>query len=195
LKHDRIVLRCNRQFVAALPWILPVPDMKSVFVLIVLTVTISAPARADPLKVAVFDFELVDTSLQGEVDGPRTDEQRRLVSAGDQLRKALAESGKFAVLDIAPVNAAAHGSNLQACGGCDVQYAQQVGADLAITGVVQKVSNLILNMNIYLRDTHTGNLVTSMSADFRGNTDESWSRAAGYLLRNRLLAPNYGSPQ
>jgi hypothetical protein len=84
---------------------------------------------------------------------------------------------------------------LQACGGCDVQYAQQVGADLAVTGVVQKVSNLILNMNIYLRDTHTGNLVTSMSADFRGNTDESWSRAAGYLLRNRLLAPNYGAPQ
>ena len=169
--------------------------MKSVFVLIALTLTISAPARAGPLKVAVFDFELVDTSLQGEVDGPRTDEQRRLMSAGDQLRKALAESEKFAVLDIAPVNAAAHGSNLQACGGCDVQYAQQVGADLAITGVVQKVSNLILNMNIYLRDTHTGNLVTSMSADFRGNTDESWSRAAGYLLRNRLLAPNYGAPQ
>jgi len=160
-----------------------------------LTLMVSAPVRAEPVKVAVFDFELVDTSLQGEVDGPRTDEQRRLTNAGDQLRKGLAESGKFAVLDIAPVNAAAHGSNLQACGGCDVQYAQQVGADLAVTGVVQKVSNLILNMNVYLRDTHTGNLMTSMSVDFRGNTDESWSRAAGYLLRNRLLAPNYGAPQ
>ena len=169
--------------------------MKSVFVLIALTLTISAPARAGPLKVAVFDFELVDTSLQGEVDGPRADEQRRLREAGDQLRKALADSGKFIVLDIAPVHAAAHASNLQACGGCDVQYAQQLGADLAITGVVQKVSNLILNMNIYLRDTHTGHLVTAMSADFRGNTDESWSRAASYLVRNRLLAPNYGAPQ
>jgi hypothetical protein len=160
-----------------------------------LTLVVSAPARADPLKVAVFDFELVDTSLQGEVDGPRADEQRRLMNAGVQLRRGLAESGKFAILDIAPVNAAAHGSNLQACGGCDVQYAQQVGADLAVTGVVQKVSNLILNMNVYLRDAHTGNLVTSMSADFRGNTDESWSRAAAYLLRNRLLAPNYGALQ
>ena len=167
--------------------------MKAASVLIALTLMVSAPARADPLKVAVFDFELVDTSLQGEVDGPRTDEQRRLMNAGVQLRRGLAESGKFAILDIAPVNAAAHGSNLQACGGCDVHYAQQVGADLAVTGVVQKVSNLILNMNVYLRDTHTGNLVTSMSADFRGNTDESWSRAAAYLLRNRLLAPNYGA--
>jgi DNA polymerase II small subunit/DNA polymerase delta subunit B len=34
-----------------------------------------------------------------------------------------------------------------------------------------------------------------MSVDLRGNTDESWSRAMNYLLRNRLLAPNYGAPQ
>ena len=33
-----------------------------------------------------------------------------------------------------------------------------LGADLAITGVVQKVSNLILNINIYVRDVHTGRL-------------------------------------
>jgi hypothetical protein len=107
----------------------------------------------------------------------------------------LAEAGKFVVIDIAPVNAAAHASNLQACGGCDVQLAQQLGADLAVTGLVQKVSALILNMNIYLRDAHTGQLITSMSADFRSNTDESWSRTMSFLLRNRLLAPNYGAPQ
>jgi uncharacterized protein DUF2380 len=160
-----------------------------------LTLMISVPAWADPPKLVVFDFELVDTSLQGEIDGPRKDEQARLMQVGDQVRKGLAESGKFDLLDISPVNAAAHGSNLQACGGCDVQYARQLGADLAITGVVQKVSNLILNINIYLRDVHSGRLVTSMSVDLRGNTDESWSRATSYLLRNRLLAPGYGAPQ
>ena len=155
----------------------------------------SSPVHADPPKVAVFDFELLDTSLQGEVDGPRADEQLRLKEVTDQLRKGLAESGEFVLVDIASVNAAAHASNLQACGGCDVQYAQQLGADIAITGLVQKVSALILNMNIYLRDAHTGRLITSMSADFRSNTDESWSRAMSFLLRNRLLAPNYGAPQ
>lgn len=169
--------------------------MRTLAILVALALLTSAPTRADPPKIAVFDFELVDTSLQGEVDGPRSDEQGRLMRAGDQLRKALAESGRFVVLDIAPVNAAAHGSNLQACGGCDVQYAQELRADLAITGVVQKVSNLILNMNIYLRDVHTGRLIIPISADLRGNTDESWSRAMSYLLRNRLLAPNYGAPQ
>jgi len=155
----------------------------------------SSPVHADPPKVAVFDFELLDTSLQGEVNGPQADEQRRLKDVSQQLRNALAEAGKFVVIDIAPVNAAAHASNLQACGGCDVQLAQQLGADLAITGLVQKVSALILNMNIYLRDAHTGQLITSMSADFRSNTDESWSRTMSFLLRNRLLAPNYGAPR
>jgi hypothetical protein len=169
--------------------------MRVLFIFNVLALMISAPALADPAKLAVFDFELLDTSLQGEVNGPRTDEHDRLMRVGDQLRKELLESGRFRLLDISKVNAAAHGSNLQACGGCDVQYAQQLGADLAITGVVQKVSNLILNMNIYLRDVHTGQLVISMSADLRGNTDESWSRALSYLVRNRLLAPNYGAPQ
>jgi hypothetical protein len=38
-------------------------------------------------------------------------------------------------------------------------------------------------------------VVAAMSADLRGNTDESWSRAMSYLIRNRLLAPNYGVPQ
>jgi Protein of unknown function (DUF2380) len=162
---------------------------------IALMVLVSSSAHAEPVKAAVFDFELYDTSLQGEMMGPQADEQRRLQEVTDQLRKALTDTGKFAVLDIAPVNAAAHASNLQACGGCDVQYAHQLGADLAITGVVQKVSALILNMNIYLRDANTGQLIKAMSADFRSNTDESWSRTMSYLLRNRLLAPNYGAPQ
>ncbi len=115
------------------------------------------PACADdPPRTAVFDFELLDTSLQGEMDGPRGDEQQRLIRASEQVRKGLAESGKFTILDIAPVNDAAHAANLQACGGCDVDLAQKLGADLAITGVVQKVSNLILSLNIYLRDTRSG---------------------------------------
>jgi len=159
---------------------------------VVLIVWGSAPAAAEPPKAAVFDFELLDTSLQGEIRGPQADEQRRLKDITEQLRKGLTDAGKFVVVDISPVNAAAHASNLQACGGCDVQYAQELGADVAVTGVVQKVSALILNMNIYLRDTRTGALIAAMSADFRSNTDESWSRTMSYLLRNRLLAPNYG---
>jgi hypothetical protein len=164
-------------------------------VTLALMMSLATSAHADPPKAAVFDFELFDTSLQGEMSGPQADEQARLARAGDQLRKGLADSGKFLLVDMTPVRAAAHNSNLQSCGGCDVDLAQKVGADLSVTGVVQKVSNLILNMNVYIRDAHTGQMVAAASADLRGNTDESWSRAMGYLLRNRLLAPKPDAAQ
>src|ERR1700754_985707 len=169
--------------------------MRALLAFAIAVLLISPPARAEPPKLAVFDFELLDTSLEGEMRGPQADEHNRLIRISDQVRRQLSESGKFQILDIAPVKAAAEGSNLQACGGCDVEYAQRIGADLVITGVLRKVSTLILNLTIFVRDVHTGQLITAMNADFRGNTDESWTRATSYLVRNRLLAPNYGKPQ
>ena len=165
------------------------------FAIILMMLSGTAADAADLPKLAVFDFEMINTSLEAEMHVKRPDEQERLVKVGDQLRRELGESGKFRMIDIAPVDAAAHQSNLQACGGCDVKLAKQLGADLEITGVVQKVSNLILNLNLYLRDVHSGKLVAVASADMRGNTDESWTRTTSYLVRNRLLAPNYGRPE
>src|SRR4051795_10229449 len=102
----------------------------------VVALMILSSASAEPLKVAVFDFELLDTSLSGEVNGPRADEQRRLKIAAEQMRKGLADSGTYVILDLTAVDAAAHASNLQACGGCDVDFAHRLGADLAVTGLV-----------------------------------------------------------
>jgi hypothetical protein len=61
-----------------------------------------------------------------------------------------------------------------------------------MTGWVQKVSNLILNMNIVVRDAKTGQVILSKSVDMRGNTDESWSRALDWLVDRYLLAPGVG---
>jgi hypothetical protein len=167
--------------------------MRAPVVFALLLLSWASAHAGEPPKLAVFDFEMIDTSLEGEVHGKRADEQERLARTADQLRKELGGSGKFRMLDISPVDAAAHQNNLQACGGCDVKLAQQLGADLYITGVVQKVSNVILNVNVYLHDAQTGRLVSAASVDMRGNTEESWSRATHYLVAERLLAPNYGA--
>ena len=135
---------------------------------------------------------MIDTSLEGAIRGARLDEQERLARLSDQLRQRLRASGRFSLVDITPIASEAQASNLQACGGCDIQLARRIGAELAITGTVQKVSNLILNMNIYVRDASSGATIVAMSADMRGNTDETWSRTLDWLVRNRLLAPGYG---
>jgi hypothetical protein len=156
-------------------------------------VSLTAEAAAEQTKIAVFDFELVDTSLDGAVNGPRADEAARLARLAVELRNRLAASSRYAPLDISPVAGEAKASNLRACGACDRKLAQQLGAELAITGMVHKVSNLILSMSIHVRDVGTGRLVSQASADFRGNTDESWSRALDWLIRNRLLAAEGGA--
>ena len=142
---------------------------------------------ADPLKAAVFDLQLVDTSLEGEMSGAAA-ERQRLEMLSERLREALAASERYEVVDIAPVREAAAGQNLQACGGCDVRLAAEVSADVSVTGFVQKVSNLILTINIMVRDVETGKMVEGHSADIRSNTDESWQRGLDWLLEHRLLA-------
>jgi hypothetical protein len=122
----------------------------------------------------------------------REEQARRLDSLDSTL---LRDSGRFSLVDITPIAREAQASNLQACGGCDMHLAQRIGAELAITGTVQKVSNLILNMSIYVRDVSSGATTAAMSADMRGNTDETWSRTLDWLVRNRLLAPGYGLKQ
>ncbi|MEN3384685.1 MAG: hypothetical protein V7608_4729 [Hyphomicrobiales bacterium] len=145
-------------------------------------------AGAETRSAAVFDFELVDTSGGDPLKAQDAEHQSRVAQTSERLRTRLTESGRYRVVDIAPVTKEAHASNLQACGGCDVTLADRVGADLSVTGTVYKVSNLILNMMIFVRDAKTGGNVAVMQADMRGDTDESWLRAVDWLVRNRLLA-------
>jgi hypothetical protein len=164
------------------------------FVVALLMLVPFAAGQAATRPLAVFDFELIDTSLDGEMNGPRADEQQRIVQISNELRAKLGADDRFRVVDMAPVEAQAHAVHLQACGGCDADLAAKLGAKLAITGTVQKVSNLILNMSIYVRDVKSGKRVAVMNADMRGNTDESWLRTVDWLVRNRLLAALEGAP-
>jgi hypothetical protein len=148
----------------------------------------SATQVAAQQAVAVFPFEIVDGTLESGVSDPQAHRQR-LDAVTRRLRTRLQDSGRYRVVDIAPVVEEARSHNLQNCGGCASDMAARVGADLAVTGLVHKVSNLILSMTITVHDAKTGAPVARAVADFRGDNDESWTRALDWLVRNRLLAP------
>lgn len=146
------------------------------------------PASA-ATRVVVFGFELFDTSGEAGIGGPRPDEQRRLALITEDMRKRLAAAG-YQVVDTAPQKAQIdEASPIRNCNGCDLPIARALGAELEVIGLVQKVSNLILNINFQLRDVATGQVLRAGSADIRNNTDESWLRGVSYLIRNRLLDP------
>jgi Protein of unknown function (DUF2380) len=153
-----------------------------------LALTLTSAHAAEP-KVAVFDFESTDTSLEGATNGPRADEQARLAWLGHELRRRLTQSRRAEIVDIGGVSARVHAGNLRAC---DAARGNELGAKYSITGWVQKISNRILNVNVVVRDVETGKLISGRSVDMRGNTDESWSRALDWLVRNYLLAPHEG---
>ena len=57
-----------------------------------------------------------------------------------------------------------------------------MGGPALLHGWGQKVSNLILNINVYMEDAESGKIKFARSVDIRGN-DESWRRGLDYLLQ------------
>jgi hypothetical protein len=136
---------------------------------------------------AFFGVTYLDTSLEGEINGPRADETARVVLVEGELVLTLEAHG-LTLVDLAPVaEKLARIVNPADCYGCEVRMAAELGATYAVVAEVQKVSNLIQSMNVVVRDAQTGHVVRAMAVDLRGNTDEAWLRAMRYVLKNGIF--------
>jgi hypothetical protein len=136
---------------------------------------------------AILGVTLIDTSTEGDYNPPREDETARIALLRGQLADSLAERG-WTLIDPAPVaDQLDRVVNPADCNGCDARLGAELGADLAVTAEVQKVSNLILTINVLVRDTGSGDLVAVGNADIRGNTDQSWTRGLSWVMRNRIF--------
>jgi hypothetical protein len=139
-------------------------------------------------KVAFLGMHFIDTSTEGAMNGVRDDETARLALLEEAVRERFEAEG-FDLLDLAPV-AEELGRTLNPanCNDCEVRMAEQLDADYSLVGEVQKVSNLILSMNLALRDADSGEFVRMLAVDIRGNTDDAWLRGGRYILNNHFFA-------
>lgn len=135
-------------------------------------------------------FLAVDFQNDNEMYEPTSDAERaRLAAIEEQFQERLSESGRFTFVAV-PHEVRARidrGQAMGDCGGCEIDYGRELGGDLVAWINVQKVSNLILNMNVYMADVDSERTRFVQSVDIRGNDDESWSRSLDYLIRNYLL--------
>jgi hypothetical protein len=133
-----------------------------------------------PPLVAVFPVEVVDTS--GEPPNPQW--PKRIANVTHALAGQLAESGRYRTVELAP------GGAILQCAACWRDPARAAGAEEAAIAAVHKMSTLIASLHVWLVDVSTGRTVRKGAVSLRGDTEEAWRRAVGFLLRRGILDPD-----
>jgi hypothetical protein len=169
-------------------------------VLLLAALPLAVRSQAAPASLVLPDIELLDTQPD---PNQAADHARRIQNTSRQLREGLAQAGLYRIIDPTTVQStideqrAAHATIFD-CNGCAQAIGQAARSDLVAMAWVQKVSQLILNLNVEVRETATDRVVLNKSVDMRGNNDESWARAARFMLRDwaekRAARPRYGLP-
>ncbi|WP_226628770.1 DUF3280 domain-containing protein [Alloyangia pacifica] len=151
-----------------------------------LLLMLCSPAVAGE-KVAFLGITFLDSSLQTAELGQDPAELARVTMLEELVAQRFTDAG-FDLLDLGPIAEERDRIvNPAKCYGCDTRMAAKLGADYALVGEVQKVSNLILSMNLQLRDVDSGQTVRGRVVDIRSNTDESWRRGMEYILRTGIF--------
>jgi len=138
----------------------------------------SAPRAAEPIAVAVADFDYIDPSggvmTQGRVHADRL---RTLV---EQVREGLDQSGRYRVVPLTC------GSAPCSAGRTDpaelLAKARAVGARLLIYGGIQKMNAMVQYGNAEVVDLKADRLVFDRNIAFRNDSDEAWTHAAKFLV-------------
>ncbi len=169
--------------------------------LVALAIAFGARARAAdaaPPTLAMIGFEL----LEDHPDPSRHEaQQARLKMIEAEFRAQIGQRGLYTLVDNAPHQALIDRVRsavefVYRCPPCVDEIGAGMGTRYVAVGWVQKVSNLILNVNIEIREVASKRVALVKSVDMRGNNDESWIRAIRFLVRDmddkRKANPRYG---
>ena len=156
-------------------------------ILALLLIAIAAPAYAAP-KVAIFPFDIRDVEIEGDLLAqPKDYDLRRMKLVADELKTLMEKDHTYEVVDLTPIAADVEkASPFSKCNGCEADLGKKVGAELAVTGYVDKLSDSLISLQLFARDTATGEVKKSMAAEIRGNTDELWLHGIRWLWKNRF---------
>lgn len=138
-------------------------------------------AEGSRQKVAFVGFRIINDSMEPVSEAEKN--RARLLDA--LFKEKLEATGRFEFVQI-PEKVQSQidsGPFIGQCNGCEIDYGRKLGADLIAWGTVQKVSNLILNLNVYMGSVKTGQMTYIKSVDIRGNTDTSWTKGLGWMLK------------
>lgn len=145
----------------------------------------SATEQAAPIDLLVLDLEIV-----GDLSDPALApvHAARIEKTSAQLRTQLADVPRHRVVDATPererLESLRSTQYLYKCNGCEIDVAAALGADQVLVAWVHRVSHLILSLTYEIRDVPSGQPLRRKAFDFRGDTDEGWSRAVSVMVKD-----------
>ncbi|KQT47759.1 hypothetical protein ASG52_10860 [Methylobacterium sp. Leaf456] len=156
---------------------------------LVLLPALSGAALAEEArKAAIFPAEMNDPTLAyGRKNLPA--DQKRLGLVTDVLKAQLSEKAGIESVDLAPqAEEIRKESPLYKCNGCVPPIAKALGAELAVTAFADKGANQLFNLVVTISEAESGKVVRQGQVTIRANTDDDWSHAVRWIVKNRLLA-------
>jgi Protein of unknown function (DUF2380) len=149
-------------------------------------------------RVLVTDFEVLEDQPQADLAAALA---QRAAASSRLLRQRLTEEKLYEVIDPAAAQTTLAALRerhavLYECVGCAQALGQAAGAELVLMPWAQVVSQLIINLNVELREVTSDRVLLNKSVDLRGNNDVSWERGIRFMVRDwaqkRAANPNYG---
>ena len=170
--------------------------MRSIALILAPAIILAALAAAgaaetvapSPIKMAVFPFELEDSSGAAGYVPPDDIDREQLRLSAEEARRLIAASGRYQLVDVSAVNdQAAKAGKLRDCDGCEARIAAGLDADQSMIGIVTRVSRTEYAVTYRIRDARSGTIVAVEQTDLRMGANVAWSRGARWLIQNRLL--------
>jgi hypothetical protein len=146
-------------------------------------------AEQNPVKIAVFAFELNDRSAGDGIISQDAIDTENLRLSMDEARQILSASGWYAIIDTAGVaKEVATVGGIQHCSGCDATFAKELGADRSMTGLITRVNRTEYTLQILVRDAQSGAVISNDFTGLRMGANYAWPRGTRWLMENKVLA-------
>jgi len=142
----------------------------------------SSVEGADPIKLAIADFDYNDTS--GETQDQTAAHAERLRNFTQLVDQQLSASGKYQVVALTCPKRPCSAGAMDAASLTDA--ARQSGARLLLYGGIHKMSTLVQFGKAQIADLETDQLVYDRTITFRGDDDTAWKRASEFLAEDLM---------
>ena len=135
---------------------------------------------ADPIKLAIADFDYKDTS--GEMLDQAAAHAERLKTFTQLIDHQLSASGKYQIVVLACPKRPCSAGAMDAQSLTDA--ARQSGARLLLYGGIHKMSTLVQFGKAQIADLEADQVVYDRTITFRGDDDNAWKRASEFLAED-----------